>query len=112
MKKIIVIAIVLGILGIMYATVPSPNEHRELLKEKVYQRIEENHGGNNALVRWFQKKVSDVIIKRISIKDCVFFNLGYIPDDESNMYVSVGVFNTVIITPTGNDIIDASLEDK
>ena len=95
MKKVLRFIIVMVVLIVaMMATVPSPEKHRAMLEEKLIEKSEKNPGWLNRLVN---KAAIKLIVSQTGIQDCYVFNLSYLPQKETNEYISIGVFNHVFL---------------
>lgn len=104
MKKSIVVLIVLAVIfGAMVLTVPSPERHRQLVKEKLHYKIDES--GDGRVARWLEKKATNVVVNHLAIQNCLVFNLGYYENEyDEREYVSVGVFSQVFVFPNAYNL--------
>lgn len=95
MKKAFITIVILGlIVGAMCVTNPSPQAHRAKLEEKLFEEVEKSPG---AIRRVVNKGLVKLFVSRVGIQDYYIFSLGYTLDDDTDEYVSVGMFNHVFL---------------
>lgn len=99
-KNVIALIVIAVIIGIMVATVPSPEKHRSLLKVKIHEKIDE--APIPPVERWALKKLNNMFVNQLGIQNCFVFNMSYDVDENERKYVSVGVFNQVILLSSFN----------
>ena len=97
MKTLLRTIIILAILaGIMFITVPTPERHREMVKEKFIERFEKENP--NALETLGAKLLINIAFTNLDIDDYVVLNIGYINHaTQGTQYISIGMFNHVFL---------------
>lgn len=110
MKKLLIFVIILAVLALfMKVTVPSPEKHREVAKEKLSELVNEKIKtidgakeiieGNNIDVKLFIK----LALTQMQMKDYFVCNVGYITYDGTEYMLTLGMFGHVFVT---TDYID------
>ena len=98
MKKASRILIAVGVLAVvMIATVPSPDEHRAMLREKMDNIV--NQTEKWWVNRWISKQILHWEVKDMPIQNSLFFNLSYCMEKKERKYISIGMFNHVFFIP-------------
>lgn len=96
MKKLIKTFLILVILaGVMYITVPSPDSHREMAKDKLTERI--NKENTNAVEALGEKIFMNLVMTQLDVDDYIVCNIGHVTYDGEKHYISIGMFNHVFL---------------
>ena len=110
MKKLLVFIIVLAVLALfMKVTVPSPEKHREVAKERLSELVADKIStidgakeiieGNNIDTKLLIK----MALTQLKMKDYFVCNAGYLEYDGTQIMITLGMFNHVFVT---TDYID------
>ena len=105
MKKLLIVVIILAILAlIMKVTVPSPEKHREVAKEKIKELVKEKVSTLDGIVELIEgdrdeeKMVIDFVLNGLEMRDYFVCNAGFIKYDGKEYMLTLGMFGHVFVT--------------
>lgn len=126
MKKFLITIIVLGLIaGLLVATCPDAQKHRDVVNNRIEQGVSdylksENLSGEG-LAGIFSSAISSLagklsLASNLKVRDYALFSLGTVDTtDKENQIVSLGLFNHVICFISEDDVkefIDGSLQNS
>lgn len=96
MKTLIRTIIILAVLaGIMYITIPTEENHRTMVENKLTERI--NKENPNSLDAFGEKIRLKLTMLQFEIDDYVVLNIGHITHNGETQYISISMFNHVFL---------------
>ena len=117
MKKLFGLIIVLAILAVvMKATVPTPEKHREVAKERLSEIVMEKISTIDGAVEAIKDNDIDVnmfirlAVTQLKIKDYFVCNAGFVRYDGEEYMLTLGMFGHVFVMTDYIDEIQAASE--
>ena len=110
MKKLLIFVIILAILALfMKATVPAPEKHHEIAKDKLTELFKEKIStmeGVKELIKGYRMEehmFAEFLLQGLEMKDYFVCNAGFLEYEGEKYIITLGMFNHVFVS---TDYID------